>query len=98
MPKGTEFVEEIIEIKSLNKYKIVSAFTGSFHSIFKTSEGKMVVCGGNNYGQLFIPPAGDIYNPVEVKMQQIRKSKNQLESPNQQHQQHLKQKRKYNQS
>lgn len=68
MPKGTEFVEEIIEIKSLNKYKIVSAFTGSFHSIFKTSEGKMVVCGGNNYGQLFIPPEGDIYNPVEVKI------------------------------
>lgn len=53
-------------IDSLNEYKIVSLYTGSCHSIFKTTESKMIVCGSNESGQLFIPHKDFVYQPEEV--------------------------------
>ena len=54
-------------IDSLKDLKIVSVFTGTFHSIFKTSESKMFVCGWNMRGQLFVPPKTVVFPPEEVK-------------------------------
>lgn len=56
-------------ISSLRDYKIVSAFTGGAHSLFVTNEGKVLGCGTNRYGQLFLssgPSEKDIYTPQET--------------------------------
>lgn len=66
LPEEIKSVSSFTEIESLRKYKIVSAFTGSSHSIFKSSEGKMIVCGYNNNGQLFLSPKEIIFPPEEV--------------------------------
>lgn len=56
-------------ISSLRDYKIVSAFAGGAHSLFVTNEGKVLGCGTNRYGQLFLssgPSEKDIYTPQET--------------------------------
>lgn len=68
MPRDTRSVTKFTKIESLKNYKIVSVFTGSEHSVFKTSEGKMIVCGFNKSGQLFISPRESVYPPEEVKI------------------------------
>lgn len=58
-----------IEIASLNNYKIISASTGSFHSLFITYEGKVLACGSNNFGQLILKIEtgnNNFYFPVET--------------------------------
>lgn len=60
-------VSSFTEIKSLSKYKIVSAFAGTSHSIFKSSNGKMIVCGYNEDGQLFSTDKETIFPPAEVE-------------------------------
>lgn len=62
----TNSVDSFAEIESLKDYKIVAAFAGYNHSIFKTSESKMIVCGNNKYGNLFIPPKEFVFPPEEV--------------------------------
>lgn len=41
-------------ITSLQKYKIVSASAGFSHSLFLTSEGTVLACGKNDFGQLLL--------------------------------------------
>lgn len=58
-------VVKFTEISSLNEYKIVAAYAGSYHSIYQTQEGKLFVCGDSVYGVL-----NDLnrfqYKPVEA--------------------------------
>ncbi|KAK8844349.1 hypothetical protein M9Y10_024563 [Tritrichomonas musculus] len=63
--------EEFEIIASLNKYKITSVFAGVQFSMFLTSEGKVLACGVNDYGQLAIsggPSRESIYLPVETEI------------------------------
>lgn len=60
---------KFIQILALNKHKIVSASAGCFHSLFITSEGKVLACGINGCGQLLLktrPSKKYIYSPVET--------------------------------
>lgn len=45
MPKDTKSVSTFTLIKSLDKYKIVFACTSSYHSLFITSDNKLIGCG-----------------------------------------------------
>ena len=55
------------EISTLNKYKIVSASMGYFHSLFLTSERKVLACGWNVYGQCLLSKTGKSLSiPVET--------------------------------
>lgn len=47
LPSSKTRCDKFTEITSLNEYKIVSAFAGENHSFFKTSTGKILVCGNN---------------------------------------------------
>ncbi|KAK8880820.1 hypothetical protein M9Y10_003512 [Tritrichomonas musculus] len=67
--EGEELTDEFVEIRSLNKYKIKSASAGFSHSLFLTSEGKVLACGNNYFGQLATsvgPSEEDVYFPVET--------------------------------
>ena len=62
-------VSEFIQILPLNEYKITFASAGWNHSLFITSEGKVLACGSNYCGQLFLNKnlQNDIfYLPVET--------------------------------
>lgn len=60
--------DEFTEISSLKKYKITSASAGGWHSLFLTSDGKVLACGYNRYGQLFLnnPSEKNIDSPIET--------------------------------
>lgn len=45
---------EFTEVTSLSEYKITGAFAGWHHSLFITSEGKVLACGCNSCGQLLL--------------------------------------------
>lgn len=67
LPSSKTRCDKFTEITSLNEYKIVSAFAGENHSFFKTSTGKILGCGNNSSGQLFLDIKSDIvYPPVEL--------------------------------
>lgn len=68
LPEETGSVSKFTLVESLGKYKIVSVFNGSYHSIFKTSENEMIVCGQNDCGQLFVPRKESVYPPEEVQI------------------------------
>lgn len=53
-------------VDSLSSYNIVAAYCGTFHSIFKTNDGKMIVCGNNSRGQLFSSQSNTIFPPEEL--------------------------------
>lgn len=54
-------------IESLKEHKIVAVFTGTDSSFFKTGEGKMLVCGFNISGSLFVSHRRVVYPPEEVE-------------------------------
>lgn len=60
--------DEFTEISSLKKYKITSASAGGWHSLFLTSDGKVLACGYNRYGQLLLnnPSEKNIDSPIET--------------------------------
>lgn len=64
--KDKQNIDQLTEISSLNKYKIVSAAAGQNHSLFITSEGKVIACGGNKYGQLLLDHISDdcFFTPI----------------------------------
>ena len=64
----TESVSSFTEISSLFKYEITSAYAGDRHSLFVTSEGKILSCGNNEFGQLLLSsgPSEKIYLPTET--------------------------------
>lgn len=62
-------IDEFVKIQGLNAYKIVSASGGVGHSLFITSEGKVLACGSNFEGQLLFNDGPDhdfIYIPRET--------------------------------
>ncbi|KAK8838286.1 hypothetical protein M9Y10_035709 [Tritrichomonas musculus] len=65
--KEQRSVDKFTEISSL-RYKIVSASASNDHSLFLTSENKVLACGSNYYGQLLLssPSKEDVYLPVET--------------------------------
>lgn len=67
--KVSEF-DKFTEIVSLNKYKIVSATAGTEHSLFLTNDGKILGCGVNSFGQLFINIDANsiLYHPIETSI------------------------------
>lgn len=72
MPKDTKSVSTFTLIKSLDKYKIVFACTSSYHSLFITSDNKLIGCGENSYGEVMMksgPTKDDVYPPVEIPVQ-----------------------------
>lgn len=46
------FYDQFTEIESLRKYKIIEAYAGNCHSLFRTEEGKILGCGNNPCGEL----------------------------------------------
>lgn len=55
------------EISTLNAYKIVFASMGYFHSLFITSEQKVLACGWNVYGQCLMErPGKSLDTPIET--------------------------------
>lgn len=62
-------ISEFTLISSLSKHKIISASAGLNHSLFITSEGKVLACGSNGNGQLLTssePSRADVFSPVET--------------------------------
>lgn len=51
LTKG-QVIKKFTETPSLNKYKIIAAPAGNYHSLFITTERKVLAVGWNFYGQL----------------------------------------------
>lgn len=66
--KEKDSVSSFTEILSIQRYKIRSAYAGCNHSLFETSEGKILSCGFNNYGELLLNsgPSESVYSPTET--------------------------------
>ena len=65
--KEIEEFEVFTEIESLEN--IVEAYAGSTHSLFRTCDGKLLACGSNSCGELFLnsgPSADFFFSPVET--------------------------------
>lgn len=52
MGEVDDMFDEFVLISSLSDYKIVEVSAGLNHSLFKTNDGKLLVCGCNKYRQL----------------------------------------------
>ena len=65
MPKDADHFEVI---KSFGKHKVIEAFAGNRHSLFLTSEGKVLSCGFNYCGELMLgnPQTTSIHTPKET--------------------------------
>lgn len=52
----------------LQKYKIDAVSTSRYHSLFKTTEGQIIACGNNRFGQLLLgkPSKGSVFKPTET--------------------------------
>lgn len=50
--------ENVVKASRIDDKKIVSAYAGFEYSLLKTSDGEILGCGNNRFGQLFID-----YNP-----------------------------------
>ena len=61
-------VRKFTENLSLVGLNIVEAYAGSYHSLFKTVNGKIYACGYNVYGQLLLKsgPGNHVYDPTET--------------------------------
>lgn len=55
-------------INSLCDYNIANAYAGSSHSLFQTVDGKLLSCGKNKFGQLFLDDLSneEVLSPVET--------------------------------
>lgn len=53
-PKKVKKVDKFTEVKSLKKFKIVEAYAGFSHSLFKTNDGKIISIGMNSCGEMLI--------------------------------------------
>lgn len=71
MPQDTRYYQDFVEISALKGNKITAAFAGYVHSLFKTSDGKLLGCGSNFCGPLM--QDGDlnvdpVFPPAEAKI------------------------------
>lgn len=66
--KETKEVSKFSEISSLKKYRIKAAYAGVISSLFQTYKGKVLACGDNDCGQLFLGKvnSGGVDSPVET--------------------------------
>ena len=67
--KGVEFAEKFTEITSLSKFQVKNVSAGVSHSLFLTSEGKVLACGNNFIGQLPLASGMKkkiVFTPVET--------------------------------
>lgn len=51
---GKEEVTKFTEIEALKKFKITAAYAGCDHSLFLTADEKVLACGDNSFGELFL--------------------------------------------
>ncbi|KAK8883622.1 hypothetical protein M9Y10_042717 [Tritrichomonas musculus] len=69
MPGSTYSVDKFTLIESLSKYQIVEASSGAYDSLFITSEGKILGCGWNCYGELMLKSKkNEVYPPEETEI------------------------------
>lgn len=68
LPSDMKKVDKFVVIESLLKYNVVEAYAGLNHSLFRTSEGKIVGCGFNYSDDLMIKSGNKkrIYPPEET--------------------------------
>lgn len=65
--KKGELITNFTEVNLPNKYRIVSASAGFGHSLFLTSEGKVLAGGYNGYGELLLNKSSDdVLSPIET--------------------------------
>ena len=58
-----------VEIRSLIGKGVRAAHAGNRHSLFESREGKVLSCGNNSYGQLFLstgPSKSCVYSPTDT--------------------------------
>ncbi|KAK8843106.1 hypothetical protein M9Y10_025297 [Tritrichomonas musculus] len=70
--KGVRKTDKFTKVASLEKYKITGAYAGSFHSLFRTEDGKVLSCGSNAFGELMLDRFAKndkIYSPVETTIE-----------------------------
>lgn len=53
-PKAPKVIKKFTIIDLLVSHKIVSAYAGMYHSLFLNTEGRVIACGKNDRGQLFL--------------------------------------------
>lgn len=66
--KEVRKVDSFTVISSLLNYKIKAAYAGNLHSLFQTSEGKILACGYNYFGQNLLSSGSssdNVYLPEE---------------------------------
>mgnify|MGYP002475830732 CR=1 FL=1 len=51
LSEDVEKTENFVKIQSLSKYTIIEAYAGRHHSLFRTSQGKVLACGSNYLGE-----------------------------------------------
>lgn len=63
-----EEVETFTLIEALKAQKIVAAYAGYSHSLFRTDKGKILACGYNGFGQMLLnePSYQNNYLPIET--------------------------------
>ena len=63
----TTHVDPFTQNEALNSMKIIAGYAGFGHTLFQTSDGKILACGFDNYGELLDKAAQeDIYLPAET--------------------------------
>lgn len=68
---GTRDYPNFVEIESLKDHKIVAAFAGYVHSLFKDANGKIIGCGCDFCGPLMQdgePSVDPVYPPANAKI------------------------------
>lgn len=66
--KKSDYITNFTEVNLPNKYRIVSASAGYGHSLFLTSEGKVLACGYDGNGELLLNKrsSDDVLSPIET--------------------------------
>ena len=54
LDKEIDKVDKFTQIESMQKYKIVHAYAGFYHSLFQTNKGKLISCGSNVCGEILL--------------------------------------------
>ncbi|KAK8854207.1 putative E3 ubiquitin-protein ligase herc4 [Tritrichomonas musculus] len=70
--KETEKVSTFTKISSLSGNEIRAVYAGLFHSFFETREGKILACGRDHNGELFLNGGKRneiVYLPTETTIQ-----------------------------
>ena len=71
--KKIKDVKKFTENEFFKDLKIVEAFAGSYHSLFKTSNGEIYSCGYNDYGQLILDRSvgKNVFKPTKTNVSDV---------------------------